>query len=80
MKLVREGEWGQGEHGLAGVEDQAGPEILQTDSVPPGDGPRSVIRQPPGELESLATEGWALGRNDAAASQMPPGPDITSRG
>ena len=50
MKLVREGEWGQGDRGLAGYEDHGDSELspigLGQPEDQPADQPRSMIRQP----------------------------------
>jgi hypothetical protein len=46
MELVREGEWGQGERGLAGYEDHGESELSPRRTVSPGEGGGSLIKPP----------------------------------
>ena len=56
MKIVREGEWGQGERGLAGYEDHGESELLSLGLVE-GDEPRSMISQPDAESDEQGPGG-----------------------
>ena len=46
MKLVREGEWGQGDLEFEGDQMRQEPEDLSSAQFPPGDSPRAMITRP----------------------------------
>jgi hypothetical protein len=46
MELIREGEWGQGERGLAGQDDHGESELWLPGDAPPAEGRRDIVEQP----------------------------------